>query len=128
MIEEEKLDAVMVETTTHARAWIAIQAMQAGLDTYIEKPMALTISEGRTMVCGGAKYSRVTQVGIQQRPCRSTTGQATWCERGVGQDAYRGGPEFRRSRSMDQDFNEGCQGTGGALVGHVDQPGQVAAL
>ena len=30
MIEKEKLDGVMVETTTHARAWIAIQAMQAG--------------------------------------------------------------------------------------------------
>ncbi|MGO8748613.1 MAG: Gfo/Idh/MocA family protein [Thermoguttaceae bacterium] len=67
MIEVEKPDAVMIETTTHARAWIAIQAMQAGLDTYIEKPMALTISEGRTMVKAARKYNRVTQVGTQQR-------------------------------------------------------------
>ena len=50
MLEKEKLDGVMIETTTHARAWIAIQAMQAGLDAYIEKPMCLTITEGRTMV------------------------------------------------------------------------------
>ncbi len=67
MIEKEKLDAVMVETTTHARAWIAIQAMQAGLDAYIEKPMALTISEGRAMVQAARKCQRVTQIGTQQR-------------------------------------------------------------
>src|SRR5271166_4959155 len=50
MIEKEKLDGVMIETNTHARAWIAILAMQAGMDAYIEKPMALTIAEGRAMV------------------------------------------------------------------------------
>jgi predicted dehydrogenase len=67
MIEKEKLDAVMVETTTHARAWIAILAMQAGVDAYIEKPMCLTIAEGRAMVGAARKFNRVTQVGTQQR-------------------------------------------------------------
>jgi predicted dehydrogenase len=67
MIDKEKLDAVMVETTTHARAWIVIQAMQAGVDVYIEKPMCLTIAEGRAMVSAARKYRRVTQVGTQQR-------------------------------------------------------------
>jgi predicted dehydrogenase len=67
MIDKEKLDAVMVETTTHARAWIAILAMQAGMDAYIEKPMCLTIAEGRQMVKAARKFNRVTQVGTQQR-------------------------------------------------------------
>jgi predicted dehydrogenase len=67
MIEKEKLDAVMVETTTHARAWIAMTAMQMGMDAYIEKPMALTIAEGRLMVKAARKFNRVTQVGTQQR-------------------------------------------------------------
>ena len=67
MIEKEKLDAVMVETTTHARAWVACHAMAAGLDAYIEKPMCLTIAEGRQMVKIARKYNRVTQVGTQQR-------------------------------------------------------------
>jgi predicted dehydrogenase len=67
MIAKEKLDGVMVETTTHARAWIVIQAMQAGLDAYIEKPMCLTIAEGRAMVKAARKYDRVTQIGTQQR-------------------------------------------------------------
>lgn len=67
MIEREKLDAVMAETTTHSRAWIVIQAMLAGMDVYIEKPMCLTIAEGRAMVKAARKLGRVTQVGTQQR-------------------------------------------------------------
>ncbi len=67
MIEKENLDAVMVETTTHARAWIACHAMATGMDAYIEKPMCLTIAEGRDMVNVARKYERVTQIGTQQR-------------------------------------------------------------
>ena len=67
MIDQEHLDAVMVETTTHARGWIACHAMAAGMDAYIEKPMCLTIAEGREMVKRARKYDRVTQVGTQQR-------------------------------------------------------------
>jgi predicted dehydrogenase len=57
----------MVETTTHARGWITILAMQAGMDVYIEKPMCLTIAEGRAMINAARKLNRVTQVGTQQR-------------------------------------------------------------
>ena len=67
MYDKEKLDGVMVETTTHARAWVVINAMQAGMDTYIEKPMALTIAEGRYMVDAARHFKCVTQVGTQQR-------------------------------------------------------------
>lgn len=67
MIEKENLDGVMVETTTHARAWIACHAMAMGMDAYIEKPMCLTIAEGRHMVKVARKYARVTQIGTQQR-------------------------------------------------------------
>lgn len=67
MFDKEKLDGVFVETTTHARVLIAIQAMQAGLDVYAEKPMALTIEEGRAVVRAQKRYGRVVQVGTQQR-------------------------------------------------------------
>ncbi len=67
MIEKEKLDAVMAMTTTHARARVTMVAMQMGMDAYIEKPMCLTIAEGRAMVRAARKLGRVTQVGSQQR-------------------------------------------------------------
>lgn len=67
MWEKERLDGVFIETTTHARAWVTVHAMLAGLDVYIEKPMCLTIAEGREMVRAARKLNRVTQVGTQQR-------------------------------------------------------------
>jgi hypothetical protein len=67
MIEQEDLDGVMVETTTHARAWVTCHAMAMGMDVYIEKPMCLTVAEGREMVERARRWNRVTQVGTQQR-------------------------------------------------------------
>ena len=67
MLEKEKLDAVFVATTTHARPLICIHAMQAGLDVYAEKPLTLTIEEGQYLIRAERKYGRIVQVGTQQR-------------------------------------------------------------
>ena len=67
MLEKEKPDAAMVFTATHQRALATVTAMQMGCHVYIEKPMALTIEEGRYLVNAARKYKRVTQVGTQQR-------------------------------------------------------------
>lgn len=67
MLDKEKLDAVFIPTTTHARALICIHAMQAGLDVYAEKPLTLTVAEGRTLVNAVRHYGRVLQAGTQQR-------------------------------------------------------------
>ena len=67
MLDKEKLDAVFVETTAHARVLICIHALQAGCDVYAEKPQSLTVAEGRTLVEAVSKYKRVLQTGSQQR-------------------------------------------------------------
>lgn len=67
MLAKEKLDAVFVATPTHARVLICLQAMQAGLDVYAEKPLTLTIEEGQYLVRAEQKYRTVFQVGTQQR-------------------------------------------------------------
>ena len=67
MLEKEKLDAVFVETTTHARVLICTHVLQSGRDVYCEKPMSLTVAEGRYLTCAAKKYNRVLQVGSQQR-------------------------------------------------------------
>ena len=66
-VEQEGLDAVWIETTTHARVLAALHAMQAGVDVYAEKPISLTIHEGRTLVTAARKLNRVLQAGSQQR-------------------------------------------------------------
>ena len=67
MLDKEKLDAVVVATPDHGRVLPCIHACQAELDVYAEKPLTLTISEGRTLVRAARKYQRVFQVGSQQR-------------------------------------------------------------
>jgi predicted dehydrogenase len=67
MIDAENLDAVVVATPDHARVLPCIHACQAGLDIYAEKPLTLTIREGRVLVETVRKYQRVFQVGSQQR-------------------------------------------------------------
>jgi len=67
MFDKEKLDAVFVETTSHARVLVCMHALQAGLDVYGEKPLTLTVAEGRPLVQAVRKYNRVLQTGTQQR-------------------------------------------------------------
>jgi predicted dehydrogenase len=67
MLEREKLDAVFVETTTHARVLACIQALQAGCDVYAEKPQSLTVAEGRALVKAVHHHRRILQTGSQQR-------------------------------------------------------------
>ena len=67
MLELKDIDAVVIATPDHWHALCAIHACQAGKDVYVEKPMTLTIREGRKMVEAVRKYKRVLQVGSQQR-------------------------------------------------------------
>lgn len=67
LLGRKDIDAVVVATPDHWHAQIAIDAAKAGKDIYCEKPLALTIAEGRAMVNAVRKYKRVLQTGSMQR-------------------------------------------------------------
>lgn len=67
MIEAEDLDAVIVATTDQNRVLACVHACQAGLDIYAEKPLTLTMAEGRVLIQAVRAYDRVCQVGTHQR-------------------------------------------------------------
>lgn len=67
MIDCEKLDAVIIATPDHHHIQAAILALDAGLDVYLEKPLSVTIREGRVLADRVKETGRVLQVGSQQR-------------------------------------------------------------
>ncbi len=67
LLAREDVDAVCIAVPDHWHAVIAIAAAAAGKDIYGEKPIALTIAEGRAVVEAVRKYGRVFQTGSWQR-------------------------------------------------------------
>ena len=67
MLDRERLDAVIIATPDHHHTLAAMLALQAGLDVYLEKPLTVSIVEGRLLADMVKKTGRVLQVGSQQR-------------------------------------------------------------
>jgi len=67
ILDRKDIDAVVFTTPDHWHAVQTIHACQAGKDVYCEKPLSLTISEGRKMVDAARANNRIVQTGSQQR-------------------------------------------------------------
>ena len=67
VLEDKNVDAVVIATPDHWHALMMIDACRAGKDVYVEKPLSLTVVEGRRMVETAERTKRVVQVGIQRR-------------------------------------------------------------
>ncbi|MEM6688851.1 MAG: Gfo/Idh/MocA family oxidoreductase [Planctomycetota bacterium] len=67
VLARDDIDAVTIGTPDHWHAKIAIDALRAGKHVYCEKPLTLTIEEGRQICKVASETDRVFQVGTQQR-------------------------------------------------------------
>lgn len=67
LLDRKDVQVVTIVTTDHWHSKIAIEAMQAGKDVYCEKPLTLTILEGKQIIKVLNETKRVFQVGTQQR-------------------------------------------------------------
>jgi predicted dehydrogenase len=67
VLERKDIDAVVISTPDHWHAIQTIMACEAGKDVYVEKPLSITIVEGRKMVEAAKRNNRVVQVGLHRR-------------------------------------------------------------
>jgi predicted dehydrogenase len=67
LLAREDIDAVMISTPDHWHAQPVVEAALAGKDIYVQKPLSLTIAEGRLVSDVVRAKKRVLQIGSQQR-------------------------------------------------------------
>ena len=120
LLTKEDLDAVTIGTVDHWHALTSIAAMKKGCDVYCEKPLSLTIEEGKAMVQAARKYDRVFQTGSQQR---SDARYRLACElvqqRPDRQGAHRRGEDRRQPPRRPVSRGNASQG---ARLGLLERP------
>jgi predicted dehydrogenase len=62
-----KVDAVIISTADFQHAYHGIEAVTAGVDAYVEKPMANTMADARDLLAAVKKTGKVVQIGTQRR-------------------------------------------------------------
>jgi hypothetical protein len=67
LLAREDIDAVVIVTPDHWHALQAVDAAKAGKDIYLEKPVSITIQEGRQLANIVQRYGRIFQTGTQYR-------------------------------------------------------------
>ena len=67
LLSQKDIDAVCIATPDHWHALQTIHAFEAGKHVYVEKPLTITIKEGREMINSQKKYGKVCAVGLNRR-------------------------------------------------------------
>lgn len=73
LLAKKDIDAVVIASPDHWHASMSVLAAEAGKDIYCEKPLSLTVREGRAMVDATRKNERVFQTGSMQRSAKEFT-------------------------------------------------------
>jgi len=82
VLERDDVDAVVIATPNHWHALLAVWALRAGKDVYVEKPVSHSVWEGARMVEEAKAKGRLVQGGLQYRSCPGLRAAAAWLNEG----------------------------------------------
>ena len=119
VLARDDIDAVVVVTPDHWHTPISLHAVQAGKDVYCEKPISITIGQGRRLVETVRRYGRIFQTGTQYRSISTIRQVVNFVrEGGLGKvkqafalwtklGGFFGAPRFENSRhAMDVEHSQ----------------------
>ena len=96
LLERDDIDAVSIATPNHTHALIAIAAIEAGKDVYVEKPVSHNVWEGRQIVAAARKHGRIVQCGTQSRSSTGLQDAVAWVQGGgLGKIEYAVGTCYK---------------------------------
>jgi len=82
VLERDDVDAVVIATPNHWHALLAVWALRAGKDVYVEKPVSHNVAEGARLVAEAKASGRLVQSGLQYRSCPGLRAAAAWLREG----------------------------------------------
>ena len=71
LLEDKEIDLISIATPNHTHSLISVEAILAGKDVYVEKPVSHNVWEGQQIVNAARKHKKIVQTGTQ---CRSNPG------------------------------------------------------
>ena len=83
VLDNPRIDALVIATPHHWHSPIAVRALQAGKDVYVEKPASHVFNEGRLLIEAARKYQRIVQHGTQMRSSEVTAKAAEVLKSGL---------------------------------------------
>jgi len=88
LLEDKSIDAISIAVPNHWHSLMAIWAIQAGKDVYVEKPCSHTFWEGKQLVAAARKYNRIVQHGTNSRSTAALREAMQKLKEGVIGDVY----------------------------------------
>jgi predicted dehydrogenase len=67
LLEDKSIDAVLIASPEHWHARMVLDALAAGKDVYVEKPLCRTPEEGVALIEAERRSKNIVQVGMQRR-------------------------------------------------------------
>ena len=89
LLQNKDVDAVVISTPDHWHALIAITAVEAGKDVYLQKPASLTIAEGRALSNAVHRPGASSRSAASSARRPSSATRRSWCATGASASSRR---------------------------------------